>query len=185
MTASRHLRAIPGSRERSRRLARPRLRDLLAALACLAAGALADAASHDSECPRWRAAFLSMPVRTVAIETSAGSRLQLSVRVAATEEARRAGFQCASPEEIARTAILFDFGAEVFHGFYMWNVPAPLDIAFIKASGRIIAVLRMEPGARETHGPMARFRYAIETRAGFFKDRGVGVDHVLTIEATR
>jgi hypothetical protein len=32
---------------------------------------------------------------------------------------------------------------------------------------------------------MARFRYAIETRAGFFRERGVGVDHVLVLEAPR
>ncbi len=181
--SSRHLSWIPGSRERCWS-AGPRVLGVLATLACLG-GASADAGSHDPECPRWRAAFFSMPVRTVAIETNTGPRVQLSVRVAATEEARRAGFQCAMPEEIARTALLFDFGAEVLRGFHMWNVPAPLDIAFVKASGRIIAILRMEPGARETHGPMARFRYAIETHAGFFRERGIGVDHVLVLEAPR
>lgn len=183
--ASGNRRAASSSRERRPRPSVHGVLGLLAALACVTLGASVDAASHDPECPRWRAAFLSMPVRTVTIEAGAGLRVQVSVRVAASEEARRAGFQCATPEEIERTAILFDFGAEVLRGFHMWNVPAPLDIAFIKASGRIVSILRMEPGARETHGPMARFRYALEMRAGFFRDRGIGVDHVLVVESVR
>ena len=63
----------------------------------------------------------------------------------------------------------------------MWNVPAPLDIAFAKASGRIFAILRMEPGTRETYGPMGRFRYALEARDGFFKEHGIAVGHSLGI----
>jgi uncharacterized membrane protein (UPF0127 family) len=122
-----------------------------------------------------------MPTRTVVIRTDGPREFPVAVRLAATEETRRAGFQCATPDEIERTVILFDFGAEVFRGFHMWNVPAPLDIAFVKASGRIFSVLRMEPGARETHGPMARFRYALEARAGFFKARGIAVGHTLGI----
>ena len=48
-------------------------------------------------------------------------------------------------------------------------------------SGRIFSVLRMEPGARETHGPMGRFRYAVEAREGFFKAHGIAVGRTLGI----
>jgi uncharacterized membrane protein (UPF0127 family) len=179
--ASGNPRVAPRSGKRHRRPPVHRVLGLLVALACTALGASVDAASHDPECPRWRAAFLGMPVRTVTIETGSGLRVQVSVRVAASEEARRAGFQCATPEEIERTAILFDFGAEVLRGFHMWNVPVPLDIAFIKASGRIVSILPMKPGARETHGPMAWFRYALETHEGFFKSHGIAVGHSVDI----
>ena len=65
---------------------------------------------------------------------------------------------------------------------HMWNVQAPLDIAFAKADGRIVSILRMEPGARTAHGPMAWFRYAIEARGGYFKERGIAVGHVVRLE---
>jgi uncharacterized membrane protein (UPF0127 family) len=153
---------------------------LLLVLAGLALGVPAQA-DDDPDCPRFRAAFASMPARVAVIRAGEPRELQVAVKLAATEEARRAGFQCAAREEIERTVILFDFGAEVFRGFHMWNVPAPLDIAFVKASGRIFSILRMEPGARETYGPMGRFRYAMEAREGFFKAHGIAVGHSLGI----
>jgi uncharacterized membrane protein (UPF0127 family) len=159
----------------------PRALGILAALGVLAPGVPAQAEGHDPDCPRFRAAFASMPTRTVVIEASGRPELRVPVRLGASEEARRAGFQCATVEEIERTVILFDFGAEVFRGFHMWNVPAPLDIAFVKASGRIFSILRMEPGARETYGPMGRFRYALEAREGFFKTHGIAVEHSIGI----
>ena len=58
-------------------------------------------------------------------------------------------------------------------GFHMQNAAAPLDIAFVKGSGRIFSILRMEPRGTVTYGPMGAYRYAIEARAGFFKERGV------------
>ena len=77
------------------------------------------------------------------------------------------------PTEIRRTVILFDFGQEVLGEFHMRNVSAPLDIAFAKASGRVFAILRMEPSATTTWGPMGFYRYAIEARAGFFGEHGI------------
>lgn len=70
-----------------------RLLGLLATVGSLAFSPCAADARHDPECSRWRAAFLSMPVRTVVIGTAAAAGVQVSVRVAATDEARHAGFQ--------------------------------------------------------------------------------------------
>ncbi len=66
-------------------------------------------AAANPECPRWRDAFASMPFRMVSIQ--AGSRtIALRVKTAETGERQAAGFQCATPEEIRRYLILFDFG---------------------------------------------------------------------------
>ena len=157
--------------------ARPRVLGILVAIGMLTRGVPAEAAGDDPGCPHWRAAFASMPTRTVVIGTGAPQEFRVPGKLAATEEARRAGFQCATVEEIERTVILFDFGAEVVRGFHMWNVPASLDIAFVRASGRIFSILRMEPDARETYGPMGRFRYALEAREGFFKTHGIAMGH--------
>jgi uncharacterized membrane protein (UPF0127 family) len=135
---------------------------------------VAAAGGESPECPRWRRAFQRMPTERLVIETAAGRRVPLAVRVAAVDEARWAGFQCATVEEIRTTLILFDFGHEVLGGFHMRNVPAPLDIAFAKADGRIFSLMRMDPSATETYAPLGPYRYAVEARTGFFAEQGIG-----------
>jgi uncharacterized protein len=138
----------------------------------LAAPAPAQAPAPSPECPRWREAFVSMPMRMATVE--AGPRtLALRVKLADTGERQAAGFQCATPQEIKRHLILFDFGREIFTQFHMQNVPAPLDIAFVKEDGRIFAIARMEPSQTELYGPLGPFRYALEAHAGFFASQGI------------
>jgi uncharacterized membrane protein (UPF0127 family) len=128
--------------------------------------------AQNPECPRWREAFASMPIRMVSIQ--AGSRsFALRVKLADTGERQAAGFQCATPEEIKRHLILFDFGREIATQFHMQNVPAPLDIAFIKDDGRIFAILKMDPSPTELYGPLGPFRYALEAHASFFASQGI------------
>lgn len=149
----------------------PTLRRLAPALGLL--GLLAAAATATgADCARWRALFADMPTGTIVIDTGA-ERLGLRVRLATTPERQAAGFQCATPEEIQRTLILFDFGAEILTQFHMQNVPAPLDIAFVKGDGRIFAVLRMKPSPTALYGPLGPFRYALEAPAGFFERHGI------------
>ncbi|HEX7213783.1 MAG TPA: DUF192 domain-containing protein [Methylomirabilota bacterium] len=129
-------------------------------------------ATANPECPRWRDAFASMPLRMVSIQ--AGSRtIALRVKTAETGERQAAGFQCATPEEIRRYLILFDFGKEILTQFHMQNVPAALDIAFVKDDGKIFAISKMDPSPTELYGPLGPFRYAIEAHAGFFASQGI------------
>ena len=122
--------------------------------------------------PRWREAFAGMPVRMVSVQ--AGSRsVALRVKSADTGERQAGGFQCATPEEIKRHLILFDFGREIVTQFHMQNVPAALDIAFVKEDGRIFAILKMDPSPTELYGPLGSFRYAVEAHAGFFASQGI------------
>ena len=57
--------------------------------------------------------------------------------------------------------------------FHMNNVPAALDIAFIKADGRIFSILKMDPSPTNLYGPMGTFRFALEARAGFYESQGI------------
>jgi uncharacterized membrane protein (UPF0127 family) len=124
------------------------------------------------DCPRWREAFAGMPIRMVSVQ--AGSRsIALRVKTADTVERQAGGFQCATPEEIKRHLILFDFGKEIVTQFHMQNVPAALDIAFVKEDGRIFAILKMDPSPTELYGPLGPFRYAVEAHAGFFASQGI------------
>jgi uncharacterized membrane protein (UPF0127 family) len=140
------------------------------ALAFTLARGGADAA--DEDCRRWRAAFAAMPVRTITIESN-GRPIALEVKVAETGLHQAAGFQCATPAEIDQHLILFDFGREMYTQFHMNNVPAPLDIAFIKEDGRIFSILRMDPSPTKLYGPMGPFRFALEARQGFYASRDI------------
>jgi zinc transport system permease protein len=147
---------------------RPAAALLIVVLALAATGAEA----QDAQCKRYRELFAGMPVQMISLE-SGGRTIALRVRVAATSEQQAAGFQCATPQEIERNLILFDFGREIATQFHMQNVPAALDIAFIKGDGRIFSILRMEPSATALYGPMGDFRFALEARKGFFESQGV------------
>jgi uncharacterized membrane protein (UPF0127 family) len=147
----------------------------LAALAVLVLGLTAPAGlgeAEDAPCRRWRDAFATMPVQMLTVEMGA-RKMALRVRMAESGEQQMAGFQCATPQEIDRSLILFDFGREIHTQFHMQNVPAPLDIAFIKADGRIFSILVMAPSPSALYGPLGDFRYALEARKGFFESNGI------------
>ena len=144
----------------------------LTALVLLCALAPAQAADQPAECKRWREAFAAMPVRMVTVQAGAKS-MAIRVKVAETPEQAAAGFQCATPEEIGKTLILFDFGREIYSQFHMNNVPTALDIAFIKGDGSIFSILKMDPSPTALYGPMGNFRFALEARAGFYESQGI------------
>jgi uncharacterized membrane protein (UPF0127 family) len=144
-----------------------------AGLVLFAAVLTSGAAAQDSDCPRWREAFAAMPLKMLSLQTGSGKTLALRVKAADNSERQAGGFQCATPAEIQRNLILFDFGDEIMTQFHMKNVPAPLDIAFIKADGRIFSILRMDPSPTKLYGPMGPFRYALEARAGFYESQGI------------
>ncbi|HXJ81397.1 MAG TPA: DUF192 domain-containing protein [Candidatus Methylomirabilis sp.] len=144
----------------------------LAILALLGTLMTAGAAAQDPECPRWREAFATMPVKMLTIQAGAKT-LAIRAKTADSSERQAGGFQCATPTEIQRNLILFDFGEEIVTQFHMRNVPAPLDIAFMKADGRIFSILRMDASPTQLYGPMGPFRYALEARAGFYDSQGI------------
>jgi uncharacterized membrane protein (UPF0127 family) len=139
-------------------------------LLCLAV--VGGASADEGECKRWRAAFATMPVRMVTLQMGAKT-VAFRVKVAETSEQGAAGFQCSTSQEIQQTLILFDFGQEIYTQFHMQNVPAALDIAFVKADGNIFSILKMDPSPTALYGPMGNFRFALEARAGFYESQGV------------
>jgi zinc transport system permease protein len=144
----------------------------LAAITLLCLSVTAGASAQEGECKRWRAAFASMPVRMVTVQMGAKT-VALRVKMAETSEQAAAGFQCSTAEEIQKTLILFDFGREIRTQFHMQNVPAALDIAFVKADGKIFSILKMDPSPTALYGPMGDFRFALEARAGFYESQGI------------
>jgi uncharacterized membrane protein (UPF0127 family) len=149
-----------------------RARWLAAALVLALATTMAGVEAQEGPCKRHREVFAAMPVKVLTVE-AAGKKVALRVKAAESAEQQSTGFQCATPQEIERNLILFDFGREIRSQFHMQNVPAALDIAFIKSDGRIFSILQMEPSPTALYGPMGEFRYALEARKGFFQSQGI------------
>jgi len=120
----------------------------------------------------------AMDAGELALSGPGGDSVGIEVRVADDYRERAVGFQHVCPEMIERTAIYFVFSHPRRPNFHMRNVHAPLDIAFIDEDGMIVDIQRMKPyvlGAEEhpTYGVPGPVRAALETRAGYFDDRGI------------
>lgn len=73
----------------------------------------------------------------------------------------------------ASGGMLFVFETADRHCFWMRNTPLPLSIAFIDASGRIVALADMAPRSDALHCPPSEVRYALEIAQGGFAARGI------------
>jgi len=117
--------------------------------------------------------FLKMETATIKIINDENKVLELEVKVADEPDERAAGFQNISRSIVEKTLILFVFPEEEYVFFHMRNVETSLDIAFIKADGTIIEIMRMDPDPNRLYGPHELFKYAIEAPAGFFEEKRI------------
>src|SRR5882672_6878181 len=116
----------------------------------------------------WTPVRRAMPLRTIAIVTPTGVR-ELSARVADSRLRRAAGFQGASSREIDETLIMFDWFRDVHTGTHMRNVPAPLDVAFVRSDGTLLEIRRALPSGPGCTCGAGPFRWILEAGAGFFE----------------
>lgn len=123
----------------------------------------------------------ALPAARVRIQGS-GRTLEFDVRVAETPEDQARGLQGveALPEG---AGMLFVFEAERTGGFWMRDTLVPLDIAFLDAGGRVLAVAGMVPCPGDPcpiTDPGVPHRAALETAAGALT--GVDPGDVVTWE---
>lgn len=105
----------------------------------------------------------------------------VSAWIAKTDNERARGFMEVEAELLETGAdgrhpgMLFVFTTDQppTHGFWMRRVPVPLDIAFVDSDRSIVTIKTMAPfDDRTTHSDRS-YRYALEVRAGLFKDLGI------------
>ncbi|WP_353979951.1 DUF192 domain-containing protein [Salinicola endophyticus] len=139
---------------------------------------------------RWGTALalLAWAVLAGAVEpgrlglSGAGGDYTLRIEVAATAEQRARGLMArdALPED---AGMLFLYRAEQpgSSAYWMYRTRIPLDIAFLGADGTIRALRTMPPCRAEmpsrcpAYAAGVEFRAALETNAGYFAQRGLGV----------
>lgn len=117
--------------------------------------------------------FQKMETAKIKIVNDEDQVLELEVKIADEPDEHAAGFQNISRSIMEKTLILFVFPSEVNVFFHMRNVEASLDIAFIKADGTIIEIMRMNPNQNRLYGPDEGFKYAIEAPSGFFESKKI------------
>ena len=135
----------------------------------------------------WGQATKEMQTLALAIHSEGGPH-RLDVEVAETSSQRQRGLMGRESLPEAQ-GMLFRFENEqsASNAFWMYNTLIPLDIAFIDASGRIVAINTMPPC--ETTSPSecpsypagAAYHSALEVNGGYFAERGIKVGDCVSI----
>ena len=94
---------------------------------------------------------------------------------------RQAGFMYVEAELLERNedgtypGMVFVFPSQqpASEGFWMRNVPVPLDIAFVKADGTIVTAKTMAAYDTSITQATASYRYTIEAKGGLFGQLGI------------
>ncbi len=107
------------------------------------------------------------------------------LRIAATDLEKARGLmgvtKLADDEGMA-----FMYDAETRMGFWMKDTPLDLDIAFVARDGTVLEVRTMAARETETTSSASdQVRFAIEMRAGWFRDFGVKPGDVVNVEDLR
>ena len=93
--------------------------------------------------------------------------------VADTPEARERGLMHRT-EVPEGTGMLFVFDDEDIRQFWMRDTYVPLDIAFVNREQEIVDIQQMEPEDEEFTESASPAMYAVEVRAGWFEEQGIG-----------
>lgn len=96
----------------------------------------------------------------------------LRVEVAATPAQRATGLMGRAPLG-ANEGMLFVFPGDDTRCLWMRDTPSPLAAAFITAKGEILNVTEMQPLTDTHHCSRQPARFALETAAGWFSQRGL------------
>ena len=69
--------------------------------------------------------------------------------------------------------MLFVFDREFVRAFWMFNTPTPLDIAYARTDGTIVTIRTMKPFDTSTYSSVFPAQFALEVKAGTFKELGI------------
>jgi uncharacterized protein len=151
---------------------------MLAAVVGLGAGIVGCQADPVPDVPPLHPQIDDLPESRVTIEGTGDVEVVVDVKVAATPDQRRRGLM--EVEDLpGGTGMLFLFDRERTGGFWMYNTPVPLDIAFIGADDTIVDIVAMDPcGSSDpdgcpTYPPAEPYVAALEVPQAWFAWQGV------------
>lgn len=165
-------------------MTRPAFLAALIAL-CVLGACLSATAAEPPSSARTRALAIVEGMETAEVVVADGENAPrpLAVRVADSPRERRQGMQHLSRETVAANPMWFAFDPPRTAGWHMRNVAVALDIVFVGANGRVIAVQRMEPDGR-IYGIDQPIAAALELAAGEARRLGIAPGDRLRLTAT-
>jgi uncharacterized protein len=96
----------------------------------------------------------------------------IDAAVAASDADREQGLMYRT-ELAPNEGMLFVFGENAVHCFWMKNTLIPLSIAFIRADGTITDIDEMQAETTNNHCPRNNGVYALEMSKGWFSSKGI------------
>ena len=120
----------------------------------------------------------SLPVAVVTLGSA-----RLPVEVASTEDARQTGMQIHASPPAAR-GMLFVYPDAAPRAFEIKTLSYPLDVVFVSASGRVLALRRLDPAGPTTASVADPARWVVETPAGWVAAHGVRVGDRLRVRSS-
>jgi len=146
-----------------------------------------DACAARSSCVPTTAELAKMADAQVRFSAGEGAEITFPIKIADDNAELAAGFQHICPKDVEGTAIWFQFPVANHSAFHMHNVHAPLDIAFLDESGRVMEIQRMETyslvSIRPTlYRPDRPYHSALETAAGRLATLGIQPGMKATVE---
>jgi hypothetical protein len=127
------------------------------------------------------------PTEPVAFDTATvwlvepGDSSSIVVEVARTRAQHERGLSRRPSLDGSGMLFLFTEPRSGDDGFWMWQTPFPLDIAFIDQDGVVRRIMSMEPCLEESvdacpgYFPEVPYASALEVGRGWFEERGIGV----------
>ena len=128
-----------------------------------------------------------LPAGTVLVDPGGrAAELPVAVRIAGTDDSRRFGLM-EVPEVPDGVGMWFTYGEDRTGGFWMRNTLVDLDIAWVDAAGRIVAIATMEVCDADpcpSYEPGAPYRHALEVPAGWLDANDVEVGDTAALVGT-
>lgn len=110
----------------------------------------------------------------VSYETASGATGRLGMLVADTIERRTRGLMHRTGLPPS-TGMLFAFPVETRAPFWNQNTPMEIEIGFLDAEGRVVALVALAANDPTLRAPEAPYLYAVEMPAGWWSDNGAGL----------
>jgi len=115
-----------------------------------------------------------LPIGHVVLTDAFGNPHRVEVEIAATHDSRTRGLMWRT--SLAEgTGMLFIFGEDEVHSFWMRNTLIPLDMLFIAVDGKIVGIVQnAEPRTLVNRGPIDKMsRYVLEVPGGWTARYGI------------
>jgi uncharacterized protein len=135
--------------------------------AVLCAVSLAPAGAAAQQMP----AGVKQPSEFARVKLTAGMFV-IDAAVAANQADREQGLMYRT-QLAPNEGMLFVFGENAVHCFWMKNTLIPLSIAFIRADGTITDIDEMQAESTNNHCPRNNGIYALEMSKGWFASKGI------------